>query len=130
MEMSKHTNTSSPGNEAEQTTRSQAAIVRYDGACSLCKTLAEFMGRKVPPESMIFLPSEKETPEKLEVEIWDDGQKVTLAGEYAWDWILAHHPYLDEIHWIAEKMGIHTQTSRYMMQGAELLRRFCFRCRR
>ena len=130
MEMSK--NTRNDQSEKSQTPSQQPQmppVVRYDSACSLCTMLAQLAGKRVSTSQMLFLPSEKVTPEKLEIEFSENEEKKILAGENAWLWLLEHHPDLDEIHWIAQKMGIAAPTSRYMMRGAEILKRFCFRCR-
>lgn len=107
------------------------AVVRYDAACSLCITLANFMGKRVSPEQIVFVASDHASPEKLEVDVpTKDGFAEPLAGERAWHWLLEHHPMLAEIGWAAQKLGITGLTSRSMMRSAEVLRRLCFRCRR
>lgn len=130
MEMSK--NTRNEENSASQSSGQitlMPPIVRFDSACSLCIMLAEFMAKRVSPTEMVFLPSEIPSPEKLEVEFTGPSGQTVLVGEYAWKWLLEHHPDLDQINWIAQKLGITTPASRYLMRVADILRRFCFRCR-
>jgi predicted DCC family thiol-disulfide oxidoreductase YuxK len=130
MEMSKNTRTENNdihGSVARITP--SPAIVRYDAACSLCTTLAEFMGKRVSTAEVVFLPSEKTAPEKLEIEFPGRDDLSILSGENAWKWLLENHPALNEINWIAQKLGISAATSRHLMRSAEILRRFCFRCR-
>jgi hypothetical protein len=105
-------------------------VVYFDGNCALCRTLAGFMGAKIDHNIMIFLPSEEQPAAQLAVEIEEiDGAKKRLSGEDAWAWILGHHPSLQELNWLAQKLGIARGTSKAMMATGDLLRRFCFRCR-
>jgi len=104
-------------------------VVYFDGSCALCRTLASFMGARIDSNVMIFLPSHEERSTQLEVEIVSDGIKKRLSGEDAWAWILGHHPSLQELNWLAQKLGIARGTSKAMRATGELLRRFCFSCR-
>ncbi len=105
-------------------------VVYFDGNCALCRTLASFMGARIDYNIMIFLPSEEQHAAELAVEIEDiDGTKKRLSGEDAWVWILGHHPSLQELNWLAQKLGIARGTSKAMMATGDLLRRLCFRCR-
>lgn len=129
MELSKNTTTnqsvvSLPANGPQGT----LAVVKYDAACSLCKMLAEFMGQRVSSSKIVFVPSEQPSPEKLEIEIHQEGIKDTLTDQDAWAWLIQHHPLLNEVNWIAQKLGISSVASRSLMRGAEILRKFCFRC--
>lgn len=109
--------------------RALNVVVHYDSACSLCTTLAGFMGQRVPKEQMTFEPSETPRPEQLTIEMMIEGQKAELSGKEAWLWLTEHHPSLREVHWLAQKLGITEVAAGAMMRGADVLRRFCFRCR-
>ena len=110
--------------------RTAPAVVRYDADCSLCRSLADFMAKRVVSEDIVFAASLENRPENLEVEVSEGGARKTLVGADAWQWLLEHHPTLEEMNWIAQKLGIANVTSRSMMRGADVLRRFCFRCRK
>jgi len=87
------------------------------------------MGQRVTRDLMTFEPSETPRPEQLEIEMMIEGQKVELSGKDAWLWLTEHHPSLREVHWLAQKLGITEVAAGAMMRGADVLRRFCFRCR-
>jgi hypothetical protein len=129
MELSKDSLKLSPEATELLATEASHVVVRYDSACSLCTTLAGFMGQRVAKEQMTFEPSETPRPEQLEIEMMIEGQKVELSGKDAWLWLTEHHPSLREVHWLAQKLGITGVAAGAMMRGADVLRRFCFRCR-
>ena len=103
--------------------------VRFDAGCALCVTLSGFMRARVEPEVMTFAASQSTNPQHLVVEFMHGSEATELSGHQAWLWLLENHPSLSEFNWIAQKLGITTQTSQVMMRGADLLRRLCFRCR-
>ena len=103
-------------------------VVRYDAACSLCTMLAGFMGQRVSSNQMAFQPSERPNPENVMIEMVIDDQKIELSGKAAWVWLTENHPSMRELHWLAQKIGIVEAAAASMMRGADLLRRFCFRC--
>jgi len=107
----------------------EPAVVRFDADCSLCRTLAGFMSARVASDVMVFKPNELGEPNKLTVEFYNHGIKNSVSGEDAWAWVLEHHPILNELNWLAQKLGISRGTTRMLMGGGDLLRRFCFRCR-
>ena len=129
MQLSKASNENSTISDYLPEIHTTAAIVRFDAACSLCKSLAEFMQKRVSPEKITFEPSNESNPEKLTVELENNDPPVKFIGQYAWQWLLENHPTLTELNWIAQKLGISETTSLSMMRGADLLRSFCFRCR-
>ena len=79
--------------------------------------------------SVVFEASSEDSPEELVVSIFEDNAVRELAGRDAWAWLLEHHPSLRDIHWIATKIGLTGEVSGVMMRGADMLRRFCWRCR-
>jgi predicted DCC family thiol-disulfide oxidoreductase YuxK len=129
MEMSKNTHDDrAMQNYAAASTR--PAVVRYDADCSLCRSLADFMAKRVPSDQIVFAASIENRPANLEVEVAEGGARRTLVGTEAWQWLLEHHPTLEEMNWIAQKLGMAVVASRSMMRGADVLRRLCFRCRK
>lgn len=107
----------------------QPVVVYFDSACPLCRTLAAFMGARIDPKFMIFSPSLDRHPSELVVEFALKGDKTWLSGEDAWVWILRHHPSLQELNWLAQKLGIMRSTTKVLIATTGLLRRFCLRCR-
>lgn len=106
------------------------AVVRYDSRCALCSMLADFSQRKMQGvEGVIFAPSQEQNPDQLHVELQVEGVKTTLAGPQAWSWLLAQHPSLRELQWIASKIGLTAQAGRVLHYGTGWLRKFCLRCR-
>lgn len=106
----------------------QPVVVYFDSTCPLCSTLAAFMGARIDPKFMTFLPSLERHPAELVVEFAFNGEKKWLSGEDAWVWILRHHPSLQELNWLAQKLGIMRGATKVLIATTGLLRRFCLRC--
>lgn len=105
------------------------AVVRFDSECSLCRSLAGFMGQRVSSDLISFQPSTELSVQSLEVEVFKENQKIVFSGADAWTWLMREHPSLSELNWIAQKLGIQKTASLTLQRSAELLRKFCFRCR-
>lgn len=105
-------------------------VVQYDGACPMCVMLADFSRKKMADDAGVeFRPSPEEHPQQIVVQIMESGVLKSLAGRDAWSWLLEHHPSLRDIHWIASKIGLTSEVSGVIMRGADMLRKFCMRCR-
>ena len=122
MDMSKQLN-------ADQIGASNPAIVRYDAGCSMCVMLAKFAQKRLEGANfMIFEPAGGASAvTNLSVEIPSENRVV--MGEEAWLWLLEMHPVLEELNWIARKIGVTRQVGHGLMRAGDLMRRFCFRCR-
>ena len=105
------------------------SVVRFNASCALCKILAKFMQQRVSIDDIIFVASDRPNPEQLIVEACEDGVTTKFSGAEAWLWLLERHPALKEIHWAAQRLGIVPASANSMARGADLLRKFCFRCR-
>ena len=109
---------------------SNSAVVYFDPECSLCRSLAVFMGERVDNHVMTFVPSTERNPASIVVEFEDHGRCQRLSGEVAWAWMLSHHPALHELNWLAQKLGIAGGAARALMATGGVLKRMCWRCRR
>lgn len=114
---------------AGQSLDNPTGIVYFDANCPLCRMLATFMEARIEPELMTFQPSKTPLVQQLKVEVSRNGEQNCLLGEDAWSWILEHHPSLQELNWLAQKLGIGRGAAKTMMTAGGLLRRLCLRCR-
>lgn len=127
--------TSSPGGEPRLAPPRLRVI--YDDNCALCRSLAAF-GRqragssltfvswtefRASPEAQWFrdLPADPES-----VLLWDGLQLA--AGPEAWETLLAYHPDLRPLGWLAERLGLARPVARVLNVSSTLLRRFCSGC--
>lgn len=117
------------GKDHDQVSLDQA-VVYFDPECSLCRSLATFMGERVDSRIMTFVPSSDPNPASIVVEFDYDGRCQRLSGEVAWAWMLSHHPALHELNWLAQKLGIAGGAARALMATGGVLKRMCWRCRR
>lgn len=107
-----------------------SATVFFDGNCRLCRDLAHFMGRLADLDLLQFKPSLESDPQSIKVEVKDEqGRTSTLQGRDAWQWLIANHPSIRPLHWIAVKLGLASSTATAVQVGAGVLRRLCFRCK-
>lgn len=105
------------------------AVVFYDENCPLCQDLAQLMGKLASAKVLRFEPAGIEGVQSLTVEVTDASGHITgLVGPDAWKWLLAHHPALAPLQWLAAKLGLTDPAANAVMNGADLLRRFCRRC--
>ena len=56
-------------------------------------------------------------------------QGQVLVGKDAWEWILMHHPSLQEIAWVAQKLGLEKRVAQQFERGGHFVRRLCRMCR-
>ncbi|MCX6127308.1 MAG: hypothetical protein NTV34_21515 [Proteobacteria bacterium] len=119
-----------PPTPSEYTTILGPAKVLFDPECSVCRNFAHFIGKLTPPDQIIFAPSSDTNPKELVVTFKDnEGSDDWLSGISAWEWLLAHHPTLSGLGWMAEKLFIKRPAAVALSSGAQLLRRLCGRCR-
>lgn len=118
-------------------------LVLYDAACPLCRSLADFMQRKLVTTAVSFqawqdfnkapdpacpaaeLEREKQQPEQLRV--WTGTQ--LLAGTQAWLALVHAHPHLQGLNWLAAKLHLTPQLGQSLQWAGSSLRRFCRACK-
>ena len=105
------------------------ATVLYDAECSLCKMLAELCMKKAGDLNYLAQVPSFETRGEPMLQIRLDSGSI-LSGPEAWGWLLANHPQLASLGWLAEKLGIARQTATLLGRSGKLLRRLCFSCGR
>lgn len=123
-----------------ETTDPGASTVLFDADCALCRSLAELAGRRangaVAFRSWQDFQVSSEARERLdEDELAKPADKLRvlvgatmLEGERAWAHLLATHPDLGGLSWLAERLGLEHGASRTLAKTGDLLRRLCWRC--
>ena len=118
-----------PEGKAKDSKLPGPAVVYFDSNCPLCRSLASFMAARVDSETMLFTGNPEQSSDTLMVEFEaTSGDKQVLVGSEAWAWILNSHPALQELNWLAQKLGIARGTTSALMTAGGLLRRLCIRC--
>ncbi len=113
---------------------SNKSIIVYDGECDLCTTLAKFMQRHAP--NLVFqtftdFQATKQSIDpmlKSSLGVYREGSY--LHGTEAWQWMLAEHPDLQGLNWLAGKLGLTKTVSRSLEILGHTARRLCLSCRR
>ena len=114
-------------------------IILFDETCKPCKTLAELAARRAGPglsfvSWQIFRVTEaaQGLPEVLlkksadQLRVWTGS--ALIEGDEAWRFLLASHPDLAALNWLAVKLGLSQGTARAMQRSGGLLRRLCRKC--
>lgn len=133
--------TSQPTASSAPEAAARRPIVLFDGACALCRSLAEW-GRGRASEVLEFVSWQDfregaEAASLLGPQVVDqpaDTLRVLrdgrlLAGEDAWAVIIEAHPDLRSFQWVAERLGLVKAAAKAMMAGGHVARRFCRPCR-
>jgi len=115
-----------------------STTVFYDQDCHLCRSLAQFMGKKVGEEiafvswqlfrELQACPPEFQTLEADSLRVWD-GSKL-LSGDDAWQFLLETHPQLSTLNWLSQKLGIGKEVSSALNWTGKTARKLCFKCRK
>lgn len=104
----------------------QPATLYYDENCGLCRQLAHLISRSAERNGLEVLPSQESAPDELVIAT----QSERYAGRDAWTWLVTHHSVFREWNWLATKLGLQDESTTLVMRGADMLRRFCSRCRK
>lgn len=114
----------------------------FDADCPLCRNLAELSVRRVGPalhavswqtfclsaDAVAQLPAATRDRPADQLRVWT-GQEL-VEGEGAWAFLLAQHPDLSALQWLAARLGLSAEVGRALMRSGALLRRLCRRCGR
>lgn len=118
-------------------------LILFDKDCPLCKQLAELATRRAAPHltfqswqsyydspeaQAVLAATPAVDPAPRELRAVHAGQ--LLEGAAAWSVLLEAHPDLQALNWLAQRLGLQSQTSRAMRATAALLRALCPRCPR
>lgn len=119
----------------------KAITVLYDAECPLCLRLAQYTQRHTGPnvscqswQEFRRLPIANDqygisadTPVS-DLRLLVDG--TLTEGDDAWQVLLALHPTLSSLSWLARKLGLEQQTARSLNRTGHLLRSLCPSCMR
>jgi hypothetical protein len=120
-----------------------SALVLFDEDCALCRQLAAQAGRRTAPgtafrgwqsftssvESRERLPEASRGLPASELRVLcDDGG--LLEGVDAWAYLVAQHPDLRGLDWLARRLGLVREAAAALRGAGALLRALCPRCPR
>ncbi len=115
--------------------------ILYDADCSLCNRLAQYVYRHAPDACSIeawqdfqqsfqakqVLPAELlERPANQLRVIYEN---TLYEGEDAWQYILKYYPSLQTVSWLAQRLGLESQTAHLFEKSSQFVRKFCWKCR-
>ena len=127
----------------------------FDGACPLCKSLAELVAARAPGK--VLIQSWQECPHTFSHTMNSSGRETGEQGEPsalsplkqqrpnsigvltnnqlytgadAWEILLEELPDLRFLNWLAIKLGISRQVAKSLALGGHAARRLCLRCPR
>lgn len=117
-------------------------IVFFDENCPLCRQLAAFVQRRALPgmrfcgwqsvaqnaEGREQMPDINWTLPANELRVWYPGG--LLEGTAAWAFLIAQHPDLSALDWLARRLGLVNEAAQLLRGAAGLLRALCPRCPR
>lgn len=115
-------------------------LVLFDEDCPPCRLLAELAGRRAGKAARFLswqaaqknptvagdLPTDLLGSAADKLRVWADG--AMLESEDAWAWLLAQHPDLAALGWLADKLGLRRQSATVFDRTGQMLRRLCPRC--
>ena len=115
-----------------------STTVFYDQDCPLCRTLAQFMDKKVGSEisfiswqlyqGMQSCPEEHRALKPNTLRVWNG--HALLDENEAWRFLLESHPQLATLNWLSQKLGISKEVSGALNWTGKKARKICFKCRK
>lgn len=116
------------------------STVLFDEACPLCQSLAALAARRAGPE-LAFASWQRFRSTTVAqaalgpacLDLPADTLRVFTGqtlyeGEDAWAYLLAKHPDLHALNWLADRLNLARGTARGLNGVGHLVRRFCRRC--
>lgn len=119
------------------------ALVLFDEDCALCRQLAAHAGRRAAPgtsfrgwqsfassaEGRHRLPEASRSLPATELRVLCD-EGGLLEGVDAWAYLVAQHPDLRGLDWLARRLGLVREAAAALRGAGSLLRSLCPRCPR
>lgn len=126
--------------------REGPALVLFDAACPPCRSLAAWGAARGGPSGPRFLPWQEFAPSPAAARLLSPEQQrlpadrlrvlagaTLLEGAAAWTHLVAEHPSLSSLGWLARSLGLaapEAAAGRLLMRSGDLVRRLCLRCPR
>ena len=116
---------------------SSDVVVLFDAECPPCSTLAALLARRAgsglefrawqefAPEHPGLSAAERAAPADT-LRLWT-GHEL-LSGDAAWERLVAFHPDMAALDWMAAELGLRKPLARGLSKAGGLLRRLCPSC--
>ena len=109
--------------------------VIYDENCYFCRQLA-YLSQRLQSELSFVAQSEfkQQTPElagtiqQEELAVFDSDSRTLLVGPAAWQTLVGRCPGLQQLNWLASRIGASNAIVVSVRRSAEFLRSFCKNC--